>query len=82
MLPNCPQYPISYYASLLCGATIVQINPMYQSSELLYVLNDSQAKVIIVLDQLLPVVEKILNETSVTTIIPVSFEKKACFINY
>ncbi|MCM3164042.1 long-chain fatty acid--CoA ligase [Metabacillus litoralis] len=79
MLPNCPQYPISYYASLLCGATIVQINPMYQSSELLYVLNDSQAKVIIVLDQLLPVVEKILNETSVTTIIPVSFEKESLF---
>ncbi|WP_233254272.1 AMP-binding protein [Salipaludibacillus keqinensis] len=40
MLPNCPQYPISYYTALLCGATVVQVNPMYKSTELLHVLND------------------------------------------
>jgi long-chain acyl-CoA synthetase len=80
MLPNCPQYPISYFASLMCGATIVQINPMYKATELLHVLNNSNTKVLIVLDKLLPVVERILDQTSVTTTITVSFES-ACEFN-
>jgi long-chain acyl-CoA synthetase len=74
MLPNCPYYPISYFASLLCGATIVQVNPMYKSSELLHVLNDSQAKALIVLDSLLPIAEGIIDKTSVSILIPASLE--------
>ncbi|KAB2338591.1 long-chain fatty acid--CoA ligase [Cytobacillus depressus] len=79
MLPNCPQYPISYYAALICGATVVQINPMYKSNELLHVINDSEAEVLIVLDQLLPAVEEIKGSTFLTTIIPVSFESGCKF---
>ncbi|MBM7661963.1 long-chain acyl-CoA synthetase [Bacillus mesophilus] len=79
MLPNCPQYPISYYAALMCGATIVQINPMYKSSELLYVLNDSNTKALIVLDHLLPIAESILDQTPVVNTITVSFEKESTF---
>lgn len=74
MLPNCPQYPISYYAALSCGATIVQINPMYKSTELLHVLNDSEAEVLIALDQLLPGVQEIIAKTSIKSTITVSFE--------
>jgi len=33
-LPNCPQYPIAYYAVLSLGAIIVNINPMYTPDEL------------------------------------------------
>src|SRR5699024_3838858 len=62
MLPNCAQYPISYYAALRCGATIVQINPMYKATELLHVLNDSEAEVLVVLDQLFPVVQEVIDE--------------------
>ena len=79
MLPNCPQYPISYYAALLCGATIVQVNPMYRASELLYVLNDSNSKILIVLDKLLPVVDSLGNQTSISTTITVSFEGESEF---
>jgi long-chain acyl-CoA synthetase len=79
MLPNCPQYPISYYAALLCGATIVQINPMYKASELLHVLTDSNSKVLIVLDHLLPVAESIVDKTPVISTITVSFEKESIF---
>ncbi|GIO22551.1 long-chain fatty acid--CoA ligase [Oceanobacillus sp. J11TS1] len=73
MLPNCPYYPISYYAALLCGATIVQVNPMYKTAELLHVLNDSEAEVLIVLDSLLPMIEKVKDQTPLTTIITASF---------
>lgn len=79
MLLNCPQYPISYYAALRCGATIVQINPMYKATELLHVLNDSEAEVLIVLDQLFPVVQDIIHETSITSTITTSFENDCRF---
>ena len=79
MLPNCPQYPISYYAALTCGATIVQVNPMYKSSELIHVLNDSGATVLIVLDNLLPLVEQIKNQMQLKTVFDVSFEKNSSF---
>ncbi|WP_087972393.1 long-chain-fatty-acid--CoA ligase [Oceanobacillus rekensis] len=82
MLPNCPQYPISYYAALMCGATIVQINPMYKSSELLHVLNDSGAEVIIVLESLLPRIEEVKDATLISTIIPVSIESDCKFNDY
>ncbi|MFZ3591457.1 long-chain-fatty-acid--CoA ligase [Bacillus sp. DJP31] len=79
MLPNCPEYVISYYAAQLCGATIVQVNPMYKASELLYVLNDSQAKVLVVIDSLLPIVQSIIDQTSLTDTLTVSFEKESMF---
>ncbi|SET34761.1 long-chain acyl-CoA synthetase [Salinibacillus kushneri] len=79
MLPNCPQYPISYYAALMCGATIVQINPMYKSSELLHVLNDTETEVIIALDKTIPLIEAIQQQTSLQTIIDVSFENDCKF---
>ena len=34
MLPNCPQGVISYYATLLSGAIVVQTNPLYTEREL------------------------------------------------
>ena len=74
MLPNCPQYPISFYGALTCGATIVQLNPMYKSAELLHILNDSGAKTIILMDSLLPLIENIRDQTGIERILPVSVE--------
>lgn len=79
MLPNCPQYPITYYAALLCGAIIVQVNPIYKANELLYVLNDSGAKVLIVLDRLRPIVEQVKNQSALLETIFVSFESDSRF---
>ena len=43
MLPNCIEYIISFYAIHRLGGIVVQVNPMYQSSELDYILRDSEA---------------------------------------
>ena len=43
MLPNCIEYIISFYAIHRLGGIVVQVNPMYQSSELDYILRDSKA---------------------------------------
>jgi long-chain acyl-CoA synthetase len=44
MLPNCVEYIISYYAIQRLGGIVVQINPLYQSDELQFILQDSEAK--------------------------------------
>lgn len=59
MLPNSPMYVISYLAILRLGAIVVQVNPLYTERELGHLLEDSQAKVIIVLDLMYPKVEKV-----------------------
>lgn len=43
MLPNCLEYIIAYYAIHRLGGVVVQVNPLYQSSELDYILQDSEA---------------------------------------
>jgi long-chain acyl-CoA synthetase len=52
MLPNSPQAVISYYGSLMAGATVVMTNPLYTERELIHQLNDSGAETIITLDLL------------------------------
>ncbi|MRG85955.1 long-chain-fatty-acid--CoA ligase [Salinibacillus xinjiangensis] len=79
MLPNCPQYPISYFAAQMCGATVVQVNPMYKSAELLHVLNDTSSEVLIAYNQTLPLIESIKDQTELRTIIDVSFESDCKF---
>ena len=49
MLPNCPQGVISYYATLLSGAIVVQTNPLYTERELEYQLKDAGATKIAVI---------------------------------
>ncbi|AQQ54079.1 long-chain-fatty-acid--CoA ligase [Planococcus lenghuensis] len=75
MLPNCPQYPISFYGALKCGATVVQLNPMFQPAELLHILNDSGTKVLIMLDRLEPLFDAIKDRTSVEHALAVDLEK-------
>ncbi|MBD1373328.1 long-chain fatty acid--CoA ligase [Hazenella sp. IB182357] len=75
MLPNCPAYPISFYATVQCGAIVVQVNPMYQPDELLHVFQDSEPRLLIILDKLIPVVQPILDQTSITRVIEVSLDR-------
>lgn len=58
MLPNCPQTVIAYYGTLMMGGIVVMTNPMYMPRELEHQLNDSGAKTIVVLDQLVERVRK------------------------
>ncbi|WP_203340608.1 long-chain-fatty-acid--CoA ligase [Planococcus beijingensis] len=74
MLPNCPQYPISFYAALSCGATIVQLNPMFQPAELLHILNDSETKALIILNRLMPLFDSIKDQTSVQHVLAVGLD--------
>lgn len=50
LLPNCPYYPILYYAVLKTGATVVNFNPLYASRELLAQIEDAELDVMVTLD--------------------------------
>ncbi|HZW82453.1 MAG TPA: long-chain fatty acid--CoA ligase [Candidatus Deferrimicrobium sp.] len=73
MLPNCPQWVISYYAALKLGATVVQTNPMYVERELALQLNNCAAETIIALNALYPRIENVLGSSNLKNVICVAF---------
>ncbi|PLR97585.1 long-chain-fatty-acid--CoA ligase [Bacillus sp. T33-2] len=74
MLPNCPQFVVSYYGALTAGAIVTQVNPMLVERELEYILTDSGAETIVVLDALYPKVKSVQSSTSLKNIIVVSLQ--------
>jgi long-chain acyl-CoA synthetase len=52
MLPNCPQYLISFFAVVRLGAIVVNVNPIYTPREIEMVAKDSGMRAIIALDLL------------------------------
>ncbi|MFB4474871.1 AMP-binding protein, partial [Oceanobacillus caeni] len=74
MLPNCPQYVISYYGILQAGGIVTQLNPMLVGKELEYILNDSEAETIVIYEPLLPVLNQVMDNTSAKHVIKVNIE--------
>jgi long-chain acyl-CoA synthetase len=52
MLPNCPQYLISFFAVVRLGAIVTNINPIYTPREVENVARDSGMRALITLDVL------------------------------
>ena len=71
-LPNISQYPISIWGILRAGLVVVNTNPMYTAREQLHQFNDSGAKALVVLSDLLPVTEQVIPQTGVETVIATS----------
>ena len=76
-LPNCPQFLIAFYGILKAGCIHVPVNPMFKELELAYELNDTEAKVIVVLDQLYPLVEAVRAKTALKTVYTTAFADMA-----
>ncbi|MFC7063269.1 long-chain-fatty-acid--CoA ligase [Halobacillus seohaensis] len=73
MLPNCPQYVISYYGILQAGGVVTQVNPMLVDRELEHILTDSGAETIVIYAPLVPILEKIKDQTSIKNVVVVQF---------
>lgn len=71
-MPTCPQFMIAFYGILKMGCIYVPVNPMFKEQELLYELNDTQAKMIVALDHLFPMIEKIKDKTNLQEIVTTS----------
>ena len=73
MLPNCPQYVISFFATIRLGAIVTQINPMYVEREIEHILNDSGAETIVVYAAVYERVKAVLPGSHLKTVIVVDF---------
>ncbi|MEM7292898.1 MAG: AMP-binding protein, partial [Pseudomonadota bacterium] len=69
MMPNCLQYPVVLFAAMSAGLTIVNTNPLYTPRELRHQLTDSGAKAIVVIENFCHVLEEIITETDVKTVV-------------
>src|SRR3954452_2167024 len=72
-LPNCPQFHIVFFGILKLGAIHVPVSPLSRAFELSYELNDTDAEVIVALDQLMPVVREVRQETKLREVFVTSF---------
>src|ERR671911_2405566 len=73
MLPNCPQYVVSFFATIRLGAIVTQINPMYVEREIGHILDDSGAETIIVYADVYERVKAVLPDTNLKTVVVVNF---------
>ena len=69
MLPNLLSYPVAVFGSFIAGGVVVNVNPLFKQREILNVLIDSEAEIIIVLDRFLEELEPIINQTKLKHII-------------
>jgi len=72
MLPNCPQYLISFFAIVRLGAIVTNVNPIYTPREVALVAKDSGMRAMITLDLLAGTVLGVQTETQIEQIITTS----------
>lgn len=63
MMPNLLQYPVALFGTLRAGLTVVNVNPLYTPRELEHQLNDSGAKVIVILANFAHVLAQVVDKT-------------------
>ncbi|MBD3230766.1 MAG: AMP-binding protein [Candidatus Lokiarchaeota archaeon] len=75
LLPNTPQFVISYYAILMTGATVTMCSPLHSEREMIHQLNDSGSETLITINlkRLFKLVDKIKSKTKLKRIIVSKF---------
>jgi len=69
LLPNCPQFVISYWAILMAGAIVVNLNPIYTYDELKFTFADAGLTGLITYDPLIPLVKPLIKELNIPTVL-------------
>lgn len=69
MMPNLLQNPISIFASLRAGLTVVNTNPLYTAKELKHQLRDSGASTIIILENFATTLQQVIKDTPIKNVI-------------
>lgn len=68
-LPNCPQFIIAYYGTLMVGGIVVPCNPQYTPRELKHQITDAGAKLAVTLSLMYPIVKQIRGETQLEHVV-------------
>lgn len=69
MMPNCLQYPVALFGTLMAGAVVVNVNPLYTARELKHQLRDSGAVAIVVMEMFGHTLEEVVAETAVRHVV-------------
>ena len=54
VLPNCPAYPIAFFATVRLGAVVVQVSPLWVGDDLEELLSDAAPRAAVTLETLYP----------------------------
>ncbi len=69
MMPNVLQYPVALSGILRAGMVVVNVNPLYTERELEHQLRDSGARVIVILENFVHTLEKVLDAAELEKIL-------------
>ncbi len=69
MMPNCLQYPICLFGTLLAGAVVVNVNPLYTARELRHLLKDSGAETLVIFENFAHTLEQAMDGSSLKNIV-------------
>ncbi len=76
MLPNSPQFIISYFAILKAGAVVANTNPIYVAREILHQVSDAGAETIIATTEARERIESIFGDSPLKRIILTGFDQE------
>jgi len=76
LMPNCPQFVVSYYAVLKVGAAVVATNPLYSARELEFQLNDCGAETMILLSLFYKTVAGVRERTKLRNLVITSIKEQ------
>ncbi len=68
-MPNLLQFPVALFGALRAGLTVVNTNPLYTAPEMKHQFRDSGAKAIVILANFAGLLEKVLPETDIESVI-------------
>lgn len=69
MMPNCLQYPICLLGTILAGAVVVNVNPLYTAHELKHLLKDSGAETVVIFENFAHTLEKVVAGSNVKRVV-------------
>ncbi len=69
MMPNILAYPATIFGALLGGYTVVNVNPLYTARELAHQINDSGARVLVVIENFAHVVEEAMPQLKLDSVV-------------
>jgi long-chain acyl-CoA synthetase len=69
MMPNILQYPVAIFGILRAGLVVVNVNPLYTPRELEHQLKDSGAKAIVIVENFIETLEKVIERTPVRAVV-------------
>jgi long-chain acyl-CoA synthetase len=71
-MPNCLAYPIAVFGILKAAGVIVNTNPLYTPTEMIHQFNDSEAKILIIIDMFADKLAEVIPNTKIEKVILVS----------